>query len=124
MSPAADPIPIRERLRRALPTAMKARDSTAVTALRTAVAAIDNAESVDATLTPTAGPIAGAVSGLGAGEAARRVLSEADMVTLVRAEVDAREADAAECDAAGQTEHAARLRAEAAVLAAVLDAEI
>jgi hypothetical protein len=35
---------LRDRLRRALPVAMKARDRTAVTALRSALAAIDNAE--------------------------------------------------------------------------------
>ena len=35
---------LRDRLRRAPPVAMKARDRTAVTALRSALAAIDNAE--------------------------------------------------------------------------------
>jgi uncharacterized protein YqeY len=120
MSPTADAAPIRERLRRALPAAMKARDTTAVTALRTAIAAIDNAESVDTTLTPTSGPIAGAVTGLGAGEAARRQLSEDEMVALIQAEVGAREAAAADCDQAGQAEHGAQLRAEAAVLTGLL----
>ena len=38
---------LRDRLRRAPPVAMKARDRTAVTALRSALAAIDNAEAFD-----------------------------------------------------------------------------
>jgi uncharacterized protein YqeY len=40
---------LRDRLRRALPTAMKARDRPAMTALRSALAAIDNAGAVDPT---------------------------------------------------------------------------
>lgn len=38
---------LRDRLRRALPAAMKARDRTTITALRSALAAIDNAEAFD-----------------------------------------------------------------------------
>jgi uncharacterized protein len=38
---------LRDRLRRALPAAMKAQDRPAVTALRSALAAIDNAEAFD-----------------------------------------------------------------------------
>ncbi|HEX7149045.1 MAG TPA: hypothetical protein VF512_16170 [Actinomycetota bacterium] len=38
---------LRDRLRRALPAAMKARDRPAMTALRSALAAIDNAGAVD-----------------------------------------------------------------------------
>jgi uncharacterized protein YqeY len=40
---------LRDRLSRALPTAMKARDGPAMTALRSALAAIDNAGAVDST---------------------------------------------------------------------------
>ena len=40
---------LRDRLRGALPTAMKARDRPAMTALRSALAAIDNAGAVDPT---------------------------------------------------------------------------
>jgi uncharacterized protein YqeY len=40
---------LRDRLRRALPTAMKARDRPAMTALRSALAAIDNAGAADPT---------------------------------------------------------------------------
>lgn len=45
---------LRDRLRRALPPAMKARDRPAVTALRSALAAIDNAGAVDPTHAPPA----------------------------------------------------------------------
>jgi uncharacterized protein len=45
---------IRTRMRRALTAAMKARDRSAVTALRSALAAIDNAEAVDPANTPPA----------------------------------------------------------------------
>jgi hypothetical protein len=45
---------IRTRMRRALTAAMKARDQSAVTALRSALAAIDNAEAVDPATTPPA----------------------------------------------------------------------
>jgi uncharacterized protein len=38
---------VRDRLRRALPAAIKAQDTVAVAALRSALAAIDNAEAVD-----------------------------------------------------------------------------
>jgi uncharacterized protein YqeY len=40
---------LRDRLRRALPAAMRARDAPAVAALRSALAAIDNAEAIDTT---------------------------------------------------------------------------
>ena len=45
----ADGDNLRERLRRALPAAMKARDRPAINALRSALAAIDNAGAVDPT---------------------------------------------------------------------------
>jgi uncharacterized protein len=44
---------LRQRLSRALPVAMKARDRVAVAALRSALAAIANAEAVDTTRTPS-----------------------------------------------------------------------
>jgi uncharacterized protein len=66
---------IRIRMRRALTAAMKARDQRAVAALRSALAAIDNAEAVEAAgegHPPGEGRIAGAVLGVGAAEVARR----------------------------------------------------
>lgn len=116
--------PLRVRLRRALPGALKARDQVAVAALRSALAAIENAEAVVPPASPnlTSGVIAGAVSGVGAGEAVRRDLPESRVAEIVRAEVADRRAAAADYERAGQTDDAARLRAEADVLTAHLNA--
>jgi hypothetical protein len=56
---------------------MKARDTVAVKALRSALSAIDNAEAADPADADDVqlGVIAGGVAGLGAGEVARRQLS-------------------------------------------------
>ena len=111
------------RLRAALTTAMKARDRSAVTALRAALAAIDNAGAVTVngdSAAPTEGPIAGAVAGLGAAEATRRALSDDDIVALVWAEVTDREDAATGYDQAGRDDHAQQLRDEAAALREVL----
>jgi uncharacterized protein len=116
---------VRARLRRALGTAMRERDTVAVAALRSALGALDNAEAVDPA--PAAVPaasharLAGTVAGLGAGEVSRRELTEPEREAVVRAEVADREAAAADYERAGRAEHAGRLRGEAAVLAAQLD---
>jgi uncharacterized protein len=102
---------------------MKARDPAAVAALRSALAAIDNAEAVEVRHAPTSssgGVIPGAVAGLGAGEAARRDLSEPEVAAIVRAEVVDRRSAAAEYERAGRPDRAARLTAEADVLDAHL----
>ena len=112
------------RLRAALTTAMKARDKAAVTALRAALAAIDNAGAVTPTgdaVPPSEGPIAGSVAGLGAAEATRRALSDGDIDALVWAEITDREEAAAGYDQAGRDDHAQRLRDEAAALREVLE---
>ncbi|AYF75251.1 hypothetical protein D7D52_16790 [Nocardia yunnanensis] len=113
--------PLRERLRAALPVAMKARDRAAAAALRSALGAIDNAEAVDG-----AGARAGAIEassvGLGTAEATRRELTEADIEGIVRTEIGERLSAATEYDSlAGGADRAAYLRAEAATLAAHLD---
>ncbi|HZT64706.1 MAG TPA: hypothetical protein VFA11_02850 [Acidimicrobiales bacterium] len=115
---------LRTRLRAALSAAMRARDATSVAALRSSLGAIDNAEAVEsgsASLSGRpAGVIAGAVSGLGAGEVERRQLTEAEMEAVVGREVAERLEAAAEYEGLGQPEAAARLRAEAEVLRAQL----
>jgi uncharacterized protein len=111
------------RLRAALTPAMKSRDTAAVTAIRTALAAIDNAGSVvvagDGPVLAD-GPIAGAVSGLGAGEVSRRELTADEMAAIVMVEVTEREDAAAGYERSGAADRAAQLRAEAAVLRAVI----
>ena len=115
---------IRDRLHRALRDAMRARDSVAVSALRSALAALDNAGAVPAGQGPASasGPhFAGAVAGLGAAEVPRRGLAAGEAERIVRAEIAEREAAAAGYEGAGHGEQARRLRQEARVLASVLD---
>ncbi|MDT5246179.1 MAG: uncharacterized protein QOD36_3555 [Mycobacterium sp.] len=121
----------RTTLRDALLTARKDRDAARVSALRSALSAIDNAGAVPtATLglatpvsmnpdAPSSGTIAGGVVGLGAAEVARRELSDAQIRELVRAEIDERLSAAKQIDAS-HTERAATLRTEAAVLGDML----
>ena len=114
---------LREQLRSALPGAIKSRDTVAVAALRSALAAIENAEAVDAAQTPPPvehPDIAGGVSGLGAGEVSRRRLTQTEMEQIVRAEVADRQAAERDYRHAGQGEHAERLRGEAEVLLSYL----
>jgi uncharacterized protein len=113
---------LRERLRAALPAAMKARDRAAVAALRSTLAAIDNAEAV-----APAGEAAGGQAieqvaiGVGATEVERRELTDSEIDQVVRAEIADREAAADDYDRAGHTDRASQLRAEARALAAHLD---
>jgi hypothetical protein len=109
---------MRTHLRRALVTT--ARATAAITALRSALAAIDNAESVPAEHLPTsvAGNehVAGAAVGLGAAEVERRHLTEADVRSIVEKEAADRVAAADEYERLGRLDLAENLRAEADVL--------
>jgi len=128
---SADPIvagmtnsAVRQRLQTALGAALKGRDRIAASALRSALAAIDNASAVPAGRAPAVSPsspdVAGAVAGLGAAEAQRRHLSEAEIEEIVRTEVAERHAAALTYEQAGQREQAERLRQEAQVLTAAI----
>ncbi|MEV6306843.1 hypothetical protein AB0M02_46120 [Actinoplanes sp. NPDC051861] len=103
---------LRGRLQAALPTAMKARDKPAVAALRSALAAIENAAAV----APRDAPLGLPATGLGVTEVARREQDEAEIERIVRAEIDERLAAAGEYDGLGRPDEAARLRAEARAL--------
>jgi uncharacterized protein len=94
---------VRAGLRDELTAAIKARDRVAVAALRSALAAIANAEAVP-------------VDGLGAVEVERRHLTEADLRSIVVAEVRDRLAAATGYEERGRADVAERLRAEAEVL--------
>ena len=111
---------VRTVLRRDLAAAMKARDSVSVSALRSALAAIENAEAVDMTTNPPPATenshIAGSVSGLGNAEVERRVLGDGEAERLVRDEAEERQSVARDLERAGCHQRAARLRAEADVL--------
>jgi uncharacterized protein len=117
-------------MRRDLTAAMKARDKRAVATLRSTLAAIDNAEAVDAAAgggqpagegAGAEAVIVGAALGVGAAEVERRVLTAAEMEAIVRREVAERESAADAYQRAGQAPHAERLRAEAELLSAYLD---
>jgi hypothetical protein len=113
---------IRE-LRQALTAALKARDGVAVSALRSALAAIENAGAVDPAQAPPradSGSIAGAVAGPGAVEVPRRSLGADELRALVAAEVEHRRTAAREYAELGRPDRAERLRAEADVLAVYL----
>ncbi|QIS74619.1 GatB/YqeY domain-containing protein [Streptomyces sp. DSM 40868] len=113
---------LRLRMRQALPEAMRARDKAAVSALRATLAALDNAEAVPVGEDELRG-VALEQSPVGAGttEAARRELSERDVIEVVRAEAGERLDAAAQLTAPAHADRAARLRAEADVLLGFLD---
>jgi uncharacterized protein YqeY len=112
---------LRQRLRDALVAAMRERDRVAVTALRGALAAIDNAEAVDTSAVASGSlAIESSPVGVGAAEVERRVLSDEDIVQIVRSEVADREAAAIDYDRAGRSERAQVLRAEVQVLSSHL----
>ncbi|WP_280346114.1 hypothetical protein [Nocardia neocaledoniensis] len=110
---------LRDRLRAALKPAMKARDRSAVSALRSALGAIDNAEAVDAA-DVKAGALEDSAVGLGVAEVSRRHLTEADIEAIVRREIDERRATALEYERLGATDRSADLTAQAETLAALL----
>ncbi|GHH59809.1 hypothetical protein GCM10018781_03680 [Kitasatospora indigofera] len=113
---------LRLRMRQALPEAMRARDKAAVSALRTALAAVDNAEAVPVDEAATRGrALEHSPVGAGATEAARRELTESDVVAVVRAEAAERLAAAAGLTEPAHADRVARLRAEARVLLHLLD---
>ena len=112
--------PLRDRLRAALPAALKARDRATASTLRATLAAIENAEAVD-TGPVRAGAIEASAVGIGALEAERRVLTEADVVAIVRAEIAERGRAAEVYETSGHPREAAELRSAAEALAAFLE---
>src|SRR5258707_4282256 len=107
------------RLSAALSDALRRKDTVAVSAFRSVLSAIGNAEAVSApSAAPGAGssPIAGAVEGLGVAETRRRSLSTADVDQIVRQEINERLLAADDYDRRGHSDRAQRLRSEASVL--------
>lgn len=103
---------------------MRERDRAATSALRSAVAAIENAEAVpvvDCPTVATSADVAGAALGIGAAEAERLVLDATDERRVVAAELVALAEAEAACAAAGDTERATAASAGARVLRDVLD---
>lgn len=123
---------VETRLRAALREALKSRDVVAAFAVRSALAAIGNAEAVPAEPSVGAGPgdanraesayVAKAATGAGSTEATRRQLSPADLRAIVGAEISERETTAGQYEQAGHADRADRLRREARILRDVLEA--
>ena len=121
----------RSRLRAALRSAMIERDTVAAAGLRSALAAIANAEAVPlpaASPGPRARPapqssphFAGAVAGLGAAEVSRREVTEDEAAAIAAAESADRRAAARDYQAAGHADRAGRLRREAQAIESALD---
>jgi uncharacterized protein YqeY len=105
---------VTERLRAGLRTAITSRDRVAVSALRSALAAIANAEAVE--VPGQRGLAIEESPGLGGAEVQRRVLTEADITRIVHTEIADREAAARTYASAGQAERADLLLAEVGVL--------
>jgi uncharacterized protein len=120
---------MRSRMRQDLTAALKARDQTAVAALKSALAAIDNAEAVadDGTHSreSSSAHIAGATAGAGSSDVPRRMLSEAEMQAIVRGQLEERHEAADLYERLGREDQATRLRREVAVLTRYLpDADL
>ncbi|MEV6672224.1 hypothetical protein [Streptomyces sp. NPDC051162] len=101
---------------------MRARDKVTVRVLRSALAALDNAEAVPVAESELRGvALEHSPVGAGAAEVARRELNEHNIVNIVRAEAKERLDAAAELTSLAHTDRATELRAEAAVLFRFLD---
>ena len=114
---------LRAALRHGLVTALKARDTDALAALRTTIAAIDNAEAVpvpDTSRPATSVHIAGSRSGPGSTEAARRQLSASELRDILAGQITEHTREADRYDALGRADAAERLRRQARTLTAYL----
>ena len=115
---------LRPRLRSSLREALRSRDVPAASALRSALAAIDNPEAIPVSRTRTTATtsehFAGAAAGLGAAEAERRALTDAQVCEIVDAEIGERLSAAAHYESRGHAEQGTKLRREAQVLRDVM----
>ncbi|MGH3434565.1 MAG: GatB/YqeY domain-containing protein [Thermocrispum sp.] len=115
---------MRVELRAGLTAAIKAKDRVGITALRSALAAIDNAEAVPVESAPASltgrEHVAGGAAGLAASEAERKELTADVIHAIVEREVADSVLAAEEYARLGRDDQAERLRAEAAVLSRYL----
>ena len=113
--------PLRDRLRTALTAALKNRDRGQASTIRAILAAIDNAEAVEAGATVRAGAVEASPVGAGAAEVARRELSEADVVRIVRREIEEQHRAAGVFEKSGRADRAAELRGAAEMISRFLE---
>jgi uncharacterized protein YqeY len=110
-------MPVRDDLQAALRDAMKARDRAATGVLRSTLAALENAQAVEAEVTVVDGEhFAGTAGGLGAAEVPRAELDEAAARAIVASEAQERRDAADDYERHGRDDEASRLRAEADLL--------
>lgn len=110
---------VRDKLRTALLRAMRDRDPETVSALRSVLGALDNAES-SGIIAPRAGAIEASAVGIGRADAARRELTDADVCHVIQMEIDERRRAAEEYARAGRPERVAGIEREIAAIRAAL----
>ncbi len=110
--------PLRTRLRAALLEARRARDAVATSTVRTVLAALENAEAVPMDSVPAAGAIEDSARGVGESDAPRRVLSDAEELQVLEAEIASLDEAVAAYDVVAP-ERAEAARAGIEVLAAL-----
>ena len=110
-------------LRERLKESMRGQDAKSVSMYRETLAALDNAEAPPVSQGPAAmsGAIAGALVGLGAGEAPRVALTPHDVQAIIERELRERREAASSYEAHGRAEDAAALRRQADVLQSLLE---
>ncbi|MEH3075401.1 MAG: GatB/YqeY domain-containing protein [Quadrisphaera sp.] len=113
-----------DRIRTDLREAMRSRDRVVVAALRSALAAVANAEAQPSPdgqgamgMTSTSEHVAGSAIGVGATEVERKRLARDDVLAVLRREVEERRSAAQELRSAGRADRADEVDAEAEVLA-------
>ncbi len=107
-------------LQSALVAAMKRRDRAAVSVYRTALAAISNAEAVPLEDGSSTGALEAIALGVGQSEAERRILTEPQLIEIVRREIAERQS-AADSMANTRPDVARQLQYEASLLAEIID---
>jgi uncharacterized protein len=116
---------LRDRLQSTLRGALKAQDKSAIAALRSALAAIDNAQAIPAsepaTTEASSEHFAGTAVGLQAAEAERQALAPEQVAEIVRTEITDRREAAEHYRRAGHDDMADQLDREASALSAVVD---
>jgi uncharacterized protein YqeY len=115
--------PVRLALRQRLTRALRERDKPIAAAMRSAIAALENAEAVPASqgVAPvTSRHVAGGATGVGAAEAERLVLDEATESEILRTEVDSLLEAAREYESVGRADRAVEARTAANELSTVV----
>jgi hypothetical protein len=107
-------------LNAALVAAMKRRDRVAASTYRTALSAISNAEAVPLDDENRTGALEAIAVGVGQSEAPRRILTEPQVIEIVRGEIAERQS-AADSIASTHPDRAQQLRYEASLLTDIID---